>query len=125
MFLSLTICAQVKFNAIVIEKDNKLIGVGGGQMSRIDSVELALSKVKTHGHDLTGAVVASDAFFPSSDSVETLAGVGIKAIIARSGAKRDQESIEMSNKQEYQFSLLVTGTLNINSKYKLIFFIIS
>ena len=101
------ICAQVKSNAIVVVKDNKLIGVGGGQMSRIDSVELAISKAKTHGHDLNGAVVASDAFFPFPDSVETLASVGIKAIVVPSGAKRDTESIEMADKNGV--SLLFVG----------------
>ncbi len=91
------ICAHVKSNAIVIVKDGMLIGVGAGQMSRIDSVEVALFKAKTHGHDLHGAVAASDAFFPFPDSVETLANQGIRAVIAPEGAKRDQDAISAAD----------------------------
>jgi phosphoribosylaminoimidazolecarboxamide formyltransferase/IMP cyclohydrolase len=87
------VCAHVRSNAIVIAKDTTLIGVGAGQMSRIDSVELALSKARTHGHNLQGAVCASDAFFPFPDSVEALAAAGVKAVIAPKGAKRDAEAV--------------------------------
>ena len=62
-------------------------------MSRIDATEVALWKARTHGHDLKGAVAASDAFFPFTDCVEVLADAGIKAIIVPSGAKRDEEVI--------------------------------
>jgi phosphoribosylaminoimidazolecarboxamide formyltransferase/IMP cyclohydrolase len=91
------ICAQVKSNAIVIVKDGLLIGVGAGQMSRIDSVELAISKARSHGHSLQGAVAASDAFFPFTDGLETLAKAGIIAIVAPSGAKKDPEVIQAAN----------------------------
>jgi phosphoribosylaminoimidazolecarboxamide formyltransferase/IMP cyclohydrolase len=60
-------------------------------MSRIDSVELAIRKAKLHGHLLSGAVAASDAFFPFSDSVEALAAEGITCVVAPAGAKRDDE----------------------------------
>ena len=66
-------------------------------MSRIDSVELALSKAKLHGHSLSGAVAASDAFFPFPDSVEVLAKAGISCIIAPRGAKRDADAINAAN----------------------------
>jgi phosphoribosylaminoimidazolecarboxamide formyltransferase/IMP cyclohydrolase len=92
-----SVCAHVKSNAIVLVKDQMLVGVGAGQMSRIDSVELAISKAKTHGHSLLGAVCASDAFFPFPDSVDTLAREGVKAIIAPSGAKRDSDTIASVN----------------------------
>ena len=92
------VCAHVKSNAIVIAKDEMLLGVGAGQMSRIDSIELALSKANTHGHDLKNAVCASDAFFPFPDSIETLGKAGISAVVAPSGAKRDGESISAANK---------------------------
>lgn len=88
-----TMCAHVKSNAIVLVKDCTLVAVGAGQMSRIDSVEVALMKARIHGHDLKGAVAASDAFFPFPDSVQTLAQNGIKAIVAPRGAKRDAEAI--------------------------------
>ena len=88
------LCAHVKSNAIVLAKNSMLISVGAGQMSRVDSAELAVSKSKTHQHDLQGAVAASDAFFPFSDSIEYLAGFGVTAVIAPGGAKRDPEVIE-------------------------------
>ena len=91
------VCAQVKSNAIVLVKDGVLIGTGAGQMSRIDSVELALSKAHLHGHDTNGAVCASDAFFPFPDSVETLAHAGVTAIVAPAGAKRDGEAAAAAN----------------------------
>ncbi|MBX7139434.1 MAG: bifunctional phosphoribosylaminoimidazolecarboxamide formyltransferase/IMP cyclohydrolase, partial [Oligoflexia bacterium] len=85
------ICSQVKSNAIVIVKDQMVIAVGAGQMSRIDSVEVALAKARLHQHDLHGAVAASDAFFPFPDGVETLGKSGVSAIVAPRGAKRDEE----------------------------------
>jgi len=88
-----TMCAHVKSNAIALAKDAMLLGVGAGQMSRIDSAELAVSKARTHDHNLSGAVAASDAFFPFPDTVEFLAKSGITAIIAPGGAKRDPEVI--------------------------------
>lgn len=98
--LAWSVCSHVKSNAIVIAKDGMIVGVGAGQMSRIDSVELALHKARTHKHDLSGAVVASDAFFPFPDSVETLAEAGVAAIIAPSGAKRDEDSVKAADKSQ-------------------------
>ena len=89
--LAWRIVGHVKSNAIVLVRDGLLIGVGAGQMSRIDSVELAISKAKAHGHLLNGAVAASDAFFPFPDSVETLASEGITCVIAPAGARKDDE----------------------------------
>lgn len=86
-------CAHVKSNAIVVVKDEMLCGVGAGQMSRIDSVEVALMKARLHEHDLTGGVAASDAFFPFPDALDALANAGITAVVAPSGAKRDPEVI--------------------------------
>lgn len=91
--LAWAICVHVKSNAIVMVKEEMLLGVGAGQMSRIDAVEVALMKAKFHGHDLHGAVAASDAFFPFADGVETLAGAGIGAVIAPRGAKRDADCV--------------------------------
>lgn len=89
--LAWRIVRHVKSNAIVLVRDGLLIGVGGGQMSRIDSVELALRKAKLHGHLLNGAVAASDAFFPFSDSIEVLGEAGITCVVSPSGARRDDE----------------------------------
>jgi phosphoribosylaminoimidazolecarboxamide formyltransferase/IMP cyclohydrolase len=89
--LAWRICGHVKSNAIVLVRGGLLIGVGAGQMSRIDSIELALRKAKTHGHLLNGAVAASDAFFPFPDSIEALAAEGISCVVAPAGARRDDE----------------------------------
>jgi phosphoribosylaminoimidazolecarboxamide formyltransferase / IMP cyclohydrolase len=89
--LSWVICAHVSSNAIAIAHDGMLLAVGAGQMSRIDSVELAIAKAERHGHVLSGSCVASDAFFPFPDNVETLAQAGVGAMIVPSGAKRDDD----------------------------------
>ena len=96
--LAWRVCANVKSNAIVIAKDGMIVGVGAGQMSRIDSVELAISKAQRHGHTLKGAVAASDAFFPFPDNVETLAAIGVSAIVVPSGAKKDEEVIQTADR---------------------------
>lgn len=92
------LCSHVKSNAITLAKDGLLVGVGAGQMSRVDSVELAIAKAKRHEHDLRGAVAASDAFFPFTDSIETLAAQGVTAVIAPSGAKRDADVVVTANR---------------------------
>lgn len=89
--LAWRICGHVKSNAIVLVRGGLLIGVGAGQMSRIDSIELAIRKAKLHGHLLNGAVAASDAFFPFPDSIEALAAEGISCVVAPAGAKRDAD----------------------------------
>lgn len=100
------VCAHVKSNAIVIAKDRTILGVGAGQMSRIDSVEVAISKATHHGHDLRSAVAASDAFFPFPDNVEALAKAGVKAIVAPKGAKKDNEAIKAAD--QFELALLFT-----------------
>lgn len=89
--LAWRIVGHVKSNAIVLVRDGLLIGVGAGQMSRIDSVELAIRKARFHGHLLNGAVAASDAFFPFPDSVETLAAEGVTCVVSPAGARRDDD----------------------------------
>jgi phosphoribosylaminoimidazolecarboxamide formyltransferase/IMP cyclohydrolase len=89
--LAWRLVGHVKSNAIVLVHGGLLIGVGAGQMSRIDSIELAISKAKAHGHVLNGAVAASDAFFPFPDSIQALAEVGVTCIVSPSGSRRDDE----------------------------------
>lgn len=89
--LAWRVVRHVKSNAIALVRDGLLIGVGAGQMSRIDSVELALKKARSHGHLLDGAAAASDAFFPFPDSVQTLGDAGITCIVAPAGARKDEE----------------------------------
>ena len=98
----------VKSNAIVLVKNGATIGVGAGQMSRVDSVRIAIEKARAHGHDPKGAVLASDAFFPFADNVELAAKAGIGLIIQPGGSLRDPEVIEAANK--HGIAMLFTGT---------------
>jgi phosphoribosylaminoimidazolecarboxamide formyltransferase/IMP cyclohydrolase len=88
------VCKHVGSNAIVLAKDLATIGIGAGQTSRVDSVKIALEKAREHGHDLNGAVLASDAFFPFADGPELALNSGIRAIIQPGGSKRDDEVAE-------------------------------
>ena len=87
------ICKHVNSNAIVIAKDLQTIGVGAGQMSRVESVRIALDKAREHGHSLKGAVLASDAFFPFPDGPQLALEAGVKAIVQPGGSKRDDEVV--------------------------------
>jgi len=85
------VCKHVSSNAIVFAKDLMTIGIGAGQQSRVDAVKIALDKAKAHGHDLAGAVLASDAFFPFPDGPQLALDAGVTAIIQPGGSKRDAE----------------------------------
>ena len=85
------VCKHGKSNAIVIAGPTATLGVGFGQMSRVDSVRIAVTKAGDQGLDLTGSVAASDGFFPFPDGVEQLAAAGVKAVIAPGGSIRDEE----------------------------------
>jgi phosphoribosylaminoimidazolecarboxamide formyltransferase/IMP cyclohydrolase len=88
------VCKHVGSNAIVLAKDLATIGIGGGQTSRVDSVKIALEKAREHGHDVRGAVLASDAFFPFPDGPQAALEAGVTAIIQPGGAKRDADVTE-------------------------------
>ena len=83
------VCKHVLSNAIVLVKDLATIGVGAGQMSRVDAVRIALDKATEHGHDVAGSVLASDAFFPFPDGPELALGRGVRAIVQPGGSRRD------------------------------------
>ena len=87
------VCKHVLSNAIVIAKDLQTIGIGAGQMSRVDAVRIALDKAREHGHSLEGAALASDAFFPFPDGPELALEAGIGAIVQPGGSKRDEDVI--------------------------------
>ena len=87
------VCKHVTSNAIVVAKGLATIGVGAGQQSRVDAVRLALEKARAHGHDLTGSVLASDAFFPFADGPQLALDAGVAAIIQPGGSKRDDEVV--------------------------------
>jgi phosphoribosylaminoimidazolecarboxamide formyltransferase/IMP cyclohydrolase len=84
---------HVASNAIVLAGDLQTVGVGGGQMSRVDAVRLAVEKADEHGHDLAGAVLASDAFFPFPDGPRLALEAGVSAIIQPGGSKRDDDVV--------------------------------
>lgn len=105
-----TVCKHTKSNAIVYVKDLKAVGVGAGQMSRIDSAKIAAEKAKQFGHELKGSVAASDAFFPFPDGVEIIANQGANAIIQPGGSVRDDEVIKAAN--EKNITMIFTGIRN-------------
>ena len=98
------IVRHVKSNAIVLTKNRMLVGVGAGQMSRVDSTQIAIQKA---GDRAKGSVLASDAFFPFGDSVKLAAAAGVRAVIQPGGSKRDDESIAICNQRG--IPMIVTG----------------
>jgi phosphoribosylaminoimidazolecarboxamide formyltransferase/IMP cyclohydrolase len=101
------ICKFVKSNAIVYGKDNMTIGVGAGQMSRVNSARIAAIKAEQAGLEVKGSVMASDAFFPFRDGIDQAAGVGISAVIQPGGSMRDEEVIAAAN--EHGMAMVFTG----------------
>lgn len=87
------VCKHVTSNAIVLARDGQTIGIGGGQTSRVDAVRIAIQKAQELGHDPSGSVLASDAFFPFADGPQLALDAGIAALIQPGGSKRDDEVI--------------------------------
>jgi phosphoribosylaminoimidazolecarboxamide formyltransferase/IMP cyclohydrolase len=92
------VCKHVKSNAILFAREGQTIGVGAGQMSRVDSVKIAVIKAGAAGLSLKGSVVASDAFFPFPDGVEEAGKAGATAVIQPGGSLRDADVIAAANK---------------------------
>ena len=101
------VCKFVKSNAIVYTKNNQTVGIGAGQMSRIDSTQIAASKAKESGFETKGCAMASDAFFPFRDGIDVAASMGISSIIQPGGSIRDDEIIEAAN--EANMAMIFTG----------------
>jgi phosphoribosylaminoimidazolecarboxamide formyltransferase/IMP cyclohydrolase len=101
------ICKFVKSNAIVYGKDGMTIGVGAGQMSRVNSARIAAIKAEHAGLEVKGAVMASDAFFPFRDGIDNAAAVGITAVIQPGGSMRDEETIAAAN--EHGMAMVFTS----------------
>lgn len=102
-----TIAKFVKSNAIVFARDGGTLGVGAGQMSRVVSARIAAMKAADEGLDLAGAAMASDAFFPFRDGVDTAAEHGITSVIQPGGSVRDQEVIDAAD--EHGLAMVFTG----------------
>ncbi|HEX7183309.1 MAG TPA: bifunctional phosphoribosylaminoimidazolecarboxamide formyltransferase/IMP cyclohydrolase [Thermoanaerobaculia bacterium] len=103
--LAWKVCRYVKSNAIVVANGDQTVGIGAGQMSRVDSCRLAVEKAQL---PLAGAAAASDAFFPFRDGLDVLAKAGITAVIQPGGSKRDDEVIAAADEQG--IAMLLTGT---------------
>lgn len=97
----------VKSNAVIFARDERTLGIGAGQMSRVDASRIAAEKAKFAELDLSGSVVASDAFFPFADGIETTAKAGATAVIQPGGSIRDEEVIEAANK--HNLAMVFTG----------------
>ena len=98
------VCQAVRSNAIVLARGCQLVGVGAGQMSRVDSVKIATTKA---GARAQGAVLASDAFFPFRDGPDIAAAAGVTAIIQPGGSKRDDETLAACD--EHGLAMVLTG----------------
>jgi phosphoribosylaminoimidazolecarboxamide formyltransferase/IMP cyclohydrolase len=101
------IVRNVKSNAIVLADKNGAIGVGAGQMSRVDSMKIAIRKAKEAGLDIENTIIASDAFFPFRDSIDVAAEYKIAGVIQPGGSVRDEEVIEACN--ENKMFMMFTG----------------
>jgi phosphoribosylaminoimidazolecarboxamide formyltransferase/IMP cyclohydrolase len=100
----MAVCKHTKSNAIVLARGREVVGVGAGQMSRVEALRIAVRKA---GEKARGAVMASDAFFPFRDSIDEAARAGVKAVVQPGGSKRDEEVIEAA--EEHGLVLLLTG----------------
>ncbi len=100
-------CKFVKSNAIVYAKNNQTIGIGAGQMSRVYSARIAAIKAADEGLEVKGSVMASDAFFPFRDGVDSAAAVGVTAVIQPGGSVRDEEVIAAAD--EHGLAMVFTG----------------
>jgi len=107
LLFSWKVAQMVKSNAIVFAADGRSLGIGAGQMSRIDSARIARWKANDAKLSLLGAAMASDAFFPFRDGIDTAAEAGIKAIIQPGGSIRDEEIISAAN--EHDIAMVFTG----------------
>lgn len=102
-----TVCKHVKSNTIVFVKDQMTVGVGAGQVSRIDSAKIAAIKAEEFKFDLKGSVAASDAFFPFPDGLLEIVSRGATAVIQPGGSKRDDQVIEAAD--EHNTAMVFTG----------------
>jgi len=104
---ALKVCKHTKSNTIVLARAGQLLASGVGQTSRVDALKQAIEKAKAFGFDLTGAVMASDAFFPFPDCVEIAGEAGIRAVVQPGGSIKDQDSIAACN--QLGMAMVMTG----------------
>jgi phosphoribosylaminoimidazolecarboxamide formyltransferase/IMP cyclohydrolase len=97
MLFGWKVCKHVRSNAIVLSRELASVGIGAGQMSRVDSVRLAVEKARATGVELEGAALASDAFFPFADGPQLAVDAGVRSIIQPGGSMRDFEVVEAAD----------------------------
>jgi len=97
MLFGWRVCKHVRSNAIVLSRDLATIGIGAGQMSRVDAVRLAIGKARDAGVDLQGAALASDAFFPFADGAQAAIDAGVTCVMQPGGSVRDHEVVEAAD----------------------------
>ena len=112
LLLAWKVCKHVKSNAIVFANGTQTIGVGSGQMNRVDSLRIAAMRAERFGLPIKGAALASDAFFPFRDNVDEAAALGISAIIQPGGSIKDDESIAAAD--EHNIAMVFTGIRHFN-----------
>ncbi len=112
LLLAWKVCKHVKSNAIVFANSTQTIGVGSGQMNRVDSLRIAAMRAERFGLPIKGAALASDAFFPFRDNVDEAAALGILSIIQPGGSIKDEESIAAAN--EHGIAMVFTGIRHFN-----------
>jgi phosphoribosylaminoimidazolecarboxamide formyltransferase/IMP cyclohydrolase len=103
-----TVCKYVKSNSIVYARSNQAVGIGAGQMKRVDAAKLAADIAESYGERVDGCAMASDAFFPFRDGVDAAAARGVTSIIQPGGSIRDQEVIDAAN--EHKMAMVFSGT---------------
>jgi len=101
------ICMGVRSNGIVFYRDGMALAVGAGEQERVGAVEKAIEKALKKGHNLEGAVLASDGFFPFRDSIDEVSNYGITAVVQPGGSRKDYEVIKACN--EYNMAMVFTG----------------
>ena len=123
MLFAFKVCKHVKSNAIIYVKNKKTIGIGAGQMSRVDSAKIASQKnsemEKSEENSLENSVVASDAFFPFADGLLVTISSGAKAVIQPGGSVKDDEVIEAANR--YFNGIYWCKTLQLKINIKIVF----
>ena len=108
LLFAIKVARYVKSNAIVFAKNKKTLGIGAGQMSRIDSTNIARDKARKQKINLNGCVMASEAFFPFRDNVDLANKIGVSSIIQPGGSIKDEEIISVVD--QHRMSMVFTGT---------------
>ena len=101
------VCKHVRSNAIVFARPGQVVGVGAGQMSRVDAARLAVMRAENIGLPTKGSAAASDAFFPFRDGLDVVAAAGATAVIQPGGSVRDEEVIRAAD--EHGMAMVFTG----------------